>query len=165
MTDCCQQVALTLEKVARIVRCLGQESMIGNEVLAEVPATTKPAAITAPKTRKTKAVAALPNPDKPRKKPGRKPKSESSGDATGPRGQGTTESTRGITVDKSKFGGVRAAIVAYLRRVGTADVAMICEGTGLERTSAKNALSYGMSQGVFITPQSGFWKVDPDYEG
>lgn len=143
--------------------------MIGNEVLAEVPAPAQPAAISAPKTRKTKAVAALPNPDKPRKKPGRKPKSESSGgstgDTTGPRGQGTTESTRGITVDKSKFGGVRAAIVAYLRRVGTADVAMICEGTGLERTSAKNALSYGMSQGVFITPQSGFWKVDPDYEG
>lgn len=162
MTDCCEQVALTLEKVARIVRYLGQESMIGNEVLAEVPATTQPAALAAPKARKPRA---LPNPDKPRKKPGRKPKSESSGDTTGPRGQGTTDGPRGITVDKSKFGGVRAAIVAYLRRVGTADVAMICQGTGLERTSAKNALSYGMSQGVFVTPQLGMWKVDPDFEG
>ena len=162
MTDCCEQVALTLEKVARIVRCLGQESMIGNEVLAEVPAPAQPAAITAPKTRKAKQ-AALPNPDKPRKKPGRKPKSESSGDATGPRGQGTTESSAGIKTTAT--GPVRPRIIAYLRRVGTADVAMICEGTGLERTQAKNALSYGMSQGVFVTPQLGMWKVDPDFEG
>ena len=162
MTDCCEQVALTLEKVARIVRCLGQESLLSNSVVAEVPSPAPAAALAAPKARKPKA---LPNPDKPRKKPGRKPKSESSGDATGPRGQGTTESTRGITVDKSKFGGVRAAIVAYRRRVGTADVAMIVVGTGLERLQVVQALKYGMSQGAFITPQTGLWKVDPDYEG
>lgn len=162
MTDCCEQVALTLEKVARIVRCLGQESMIGNEVLAEVPAPAV-AALESPKARKAKAPRALPNPDKPRKKPGRKPKSESSGDATGPRGQGTVESSAGIKTTAT--GPVRPRIIAYLRRVGTADVAMIVAGTGLERLQVTQALKYGMSQGAFVTPQTGFWKVDPDYEG
>lgn len=159
MTDACEQVATTLEKVARIIRAVGKEAMVDSAVLAEIEAPATAVAITAPKTRKQ---AALPNPDKPRKKPGRKPKSESSGDATGPRGQGTTESTRGIKT--ASTGPVRPRIVDYLRRVGTADVAMIVVGTGLERLQVVQALKYGMSQGAFVTPQTGFWKVDPDYE-
>ena len=38
MTNACEQVAKTLEAVARIVRCLGSESLIGDAVIAEVSA-------------------------------------------------------------------------------------------------------------------------------
>lgn len=149
MTNPCEQVAKTLEAVARIVRCLGTESLIGDAVIAEVAA-----AIPQPVAAKS-----LPAPKQERKKPGRKPKA----DKTGPRGNGTTDAPRGIK--SAATGPVRPRIVDYLRRVGTADVPMIVEGTGLEKLQVKQALAYGMSQGAFVTPKLGFWQVDADYEG
>lgn len=165
MTTACEQVARTLESVARIIRAVGQEAAIAGGEVAEVAAviaeTTAPPP-KSPRLNKPGKQASLPAPE--RKKPGRKPKADQSEPKTGPRGKGTDESPGGIQVDTRAFGSVRKAIIAFLRRTGTADVAMIAQATGLERTQIKNALVYGMARGAFITPQTGFWKVDPDYE-
>lgn len=152
MTEACEQVARTLESVARIIRAVGKEAMVDNPAIAEVgEAIARIEAEPAKPPRKKpgrKPQAALPAPE--RKKPGRKPK-----DWSGPRK--AAESTDDS--QPSQRTPVRQPIVDYLQEHGKATLTDIVEATGVNRHKAYQSLNQGLAAGVFCMPQTGYWAL------